>query len=331
MTIIKEPTVADSDGIKAIFLESQFEAFVHTLPPSLLWMMNGMDMNTLMEEMAGFDHEEMLADCVDDFLSERNRCVIMVEDSKTIGYCLASVEMSMNFGKLKRIIGIGEVYIKKEYRSKGMGSALVKEFINLMNRKEACSIITVLDEKQFKPAIVKLFENNGFILEKVGYKLKLNKKKHKVDYEIRNAVLDDYEGYAKLVINMYKSFESFDENIYNGAEVIFSRRYYFEELRDPDCLHTVCEIDNEIAGICMLKKDGTDLSIHTVSVDDKYAKMGVATSLYHSAFNFAIENGYSEIAAVVFAQNKASCKFHEHMMMRVASRRYIHKTTHSGV
>jgi ribosomal protein S18 acetylase RimI-like enzyme len=326
MLIIKEPTVADSEGIKAIFLESQIENFIHTLPPSLLGMAKGMGMNDLVKGMAGFDHGDMLLDYVDDFLSERNQCLIMEEGGEIIGYCLASDEIVNSFGKLKRIIGIGEIFIKKEYRCKGLGSTLLNEFVDSMYKKEVGSIVTVLDEKQFKPAIIKLFENNGFILEKVGYKLKLSKKKYKVDYTIRNAVPGDYEGYAKLVINMYESFKSFDENIYNGTAVVYSKGYYLEELRDPICLHTVCEIDNEIAGICMVQEDGNDISIHTVSVADKYAKRGVATSLYHNAFNFAIDNGYTEITSVVFAQNKSSCKFHEHMMMRVDNRRYIHKT-----
>ena len=126
----------------------------------------------------------------------------------------------------------------------------------------------------------------------------------------------------ELVIDMYESFKSFDENLYHGTEVVYSQSYYLQELNRLKCLQIVCEIDNDIAGICMVDWDRDSINIHTVSVAEKHAKKGIATALYHSAFNFAIEKGYSEITAVVFAQNKSSCKFHEHMLMQPLNRRY---------
>ena len=326
MLIAKEPTAADSEGIKAIYLESRLENFMQTLPPGLIQMAKGLGMKNIMNGMAGFDHDELLAGCVDDFLDERNRCILLEEDFKTIGYCIASYEIVNDFGRIKHLIGIGDIFIKKECRRKGLGSKLLKAFVDEMNKKEICSIITVLKEKQYTPANVKLFEKNGFVLEKLSYNLNLTKKKYKVDHTIRKAVPGDYEGYAKLITAMYESFLDFDKNIYHGTDVVFSQGYYLEELREPNCLHTVCEIDNEIAGICMITVEEDSVFIHSVSVADKYARQGVATSLYHNAFNFAKEQGYSEIKAVVFAQNETSCGFHEHMMMRPESHRYIYKT-----
>jgi len=322
MLIVKKPTVADSEGIRAIFLEYQIEAFFNNLPPALRRMTYGMNMNDLMKDMANFSHDDILDSCIDDFLAERNRCVVMEKDGKIIGYCLASVEIVNHFGTIKRIIGIGEIYINKTYRYKGFGSKLLIAFIKSMNKNEECSIATVLNEQKYNPSIANFFEKNGFMLEKLGYKLKLGKKEYKVDYTIRDAVPGDYEGYKKLVISMYESFKNFDANIYNGVEVVYSEGFYLQELREPDTHHFVCEIDNDIAGICMVQEDEDDISIHTVSVADKYAKRGIATSLYHSAFNFAMENGYSEISAVVFAQNNAARKFHEHMKMRPVTHRY---------
>jgi ribosomal protein S18 acetylase RimI-like enzyme len=129
----------------------------------------------------------------------------------------------------------------------------------------------------------------------------------------------------ELVIDMYESFKSFDENLYQGTEVVYSKWYYRSELNRPNCLQIVCGIDNDIAGICMVDWDRDGIIIHTVSVAEKHAKKGIATALYHSAFNFAIEKGYPEITAVVFAQNKSSCKFHEHMLMQLLDRRYTYK------
>ena len=151
----------------------------------------------------------------------------------------------------------------------------------------------------------------------------MGKKNYRVDYPIRNALPSDYSGYSKLVIYMYESFKRFDENIYNGTEVVYSEGYYLSQLCEPNCFHLVCEIDNEIAGICIIDEDSDGMNIHTVSVAEKHAKKGVATSLYHSAFNLTREKGHSEVTATVFAQNHASRKFHEHMLMRPTKYRYV--------
>ena len=323
---MREPTIADSEKIKIIFIESRVDSFIDTMPPEILRMAKMVGMNNILKDMARLDNDEIVANCVNDFLDQRNRCMIMEEKGKVIGYCLASTEILNDFGMLKLIIGIGEIFISREYRRKGLGSKLLNAFIDSMYDEEACSIITVLDDQQYNSANVKFFEKNGFALKKLGYKLNLSKKSYKVDHIIRNAVPGDYEGYAKLMIQMYESFKSFDENIYYGTEVVFSQDYYLRELCEPSTLHLVCEIDNEIAGICMFEWRKDDINLHSVSVAEKYAKRGVATSLYHSAFNNAIERGYSAATAVVFAQNEASCKFHEHMMMRPEIYRYEHKT-----
>ncbi|MCL2496398.1 MAG: GNAT family N-acetyltransferase [Clostridiales bacterium] len=325
MITVREPAIADSAEIESVFYESKMENFIDTLPPELLKMAKGLGMNNIMKDMARLNYDDVVAGSVESFLDHRNRCMIMEENGKIIGYCLASTEIVNNFGKYKLIIGIGDIYIRKKHRRKGLGSKLLKDFIDYMNKHEECSIISVLIDEQYNTVNAKLFEKNGFILEKLGYKLKLGNRKYNVGHTVRSAVPSDYQGYAKLMIDMYESFISFDENIYNGTEVVFSERYYLEELREPNCFHIVCEIDNDIAGICMFRSEENCIDIHTVSVAENYVKRGVATSLYHSVFNFAQKRGYSEIIAVVFAQNEASCKFHEHMMMRPSKHRYIYK------
>ncbi|MDR2711636.1 MAG: GNAT family N-acetyltransferase [Clostridiales bacterium] len=325
MITIKEPTIEDSEGIKSIFLEKHAEDFVKTLPPEYLKMARSVGIKSIMRDMTGPDHDEMMAGFVDDFLAERNRCLIMERYDKVIGYCIASTEIKDDFGKMILVIGIGEIFIKKDKRRRGFGSRLLREFINKVSKEEECTIITVLDEEQYDPAVVGFFEKNGFVLDKLSYKKELGKKNYSVDHHIRKALPGDYEGYKELVINMYESFKSFDENIYHGTEVVYSQRYYLHELSMPNCLQIVCEVGNDIAGICMIDWDRDGVNIHTVSVAEKHANKGIATALYHSAFNFAIEKGYPEITAVVFAQNKASCKFHEHMLMQPLDRRYTYK------
>ena len=163
MLSVKEPTIADSEGLKAIFFDKQLEEFASTIPPEFLKAMKGMgiDVNSVLKDMEGYNNDDILKNYVDDFLSKRNRCLILKDSGKIIGYCLASAEISSHFGKLIRIIGIGELYIAKGYRNKGLGSSLLKAFVKIVKEKEECSVATLLDEKQYKPVNVKLFEHNG--------------------------------------------------------------------------------------------------------------------------------------------------------------------------
>ncbi len=78
--------------------------------------------------------EEELRKCIDGDFS----AIFSAEtEGGIIGYLAASVQLAENFRNIKYVCELGSLWIDEEYRGKGIGKALVKEFEKWCREKNA--------------------------------------------------------------------------------------------------------------------------------------------------------------------------------------------------
>lgn len=84
-------------------------------------------------------------------------------DGQTAGYLLTAVTYSQEAGG--KVVWIDEIYVKPDYRGKGIGGAAIKEIIDAAKRNGVARIR--LEYEPDNTAAVRLYEKLGF--KKLGY------------------------------------------------------------------------------------------------------------------------------------------------------------------
>jgi ribosomal protein S18 acetylase RimI-like enzyme len=86
-------------------------------------------------------------------IKDKNTMILLCEsNSKLIGYIHLSIEGKSKYLNINKRGTIEDLYISKEYRKQGLGKRLVKEAINLFNKKNV-NIIEVFVNADNKKAL----------------------------------------------------------------------------------------------------------------------------------------------------------------------------------
>ncbi len=112
----------------------------------------------LPDELILSNSEEDILKYLEDPNSSKKYIVAETKDKNVIGVCY----IDTTFQSLKTI-RIGDMMVKKEFRKKGVGSALVEEIINFAKKNNILKI-WLWTQDILAPAI-KLYEKKGFIME----------------------------------------------------------------------------------------------------------------------------------------------------------------------
>ncbi len=142
---IRQATIKDFDGILNIKLEAKEEEreFNQFLKP----------VRDVKEH-----YEKYLRN---DLSSEWRAVLVAEENSKIIGLVVGKIYRTLKISGYERSGYISNVYIRKEFRRKGIACELVEEVIKWFKQKEATNI-TLEIYKNNKPAI-DLYHKLGFI------------------------------------------------------------------------------------------------------------------------------------------------------------------------
>jgi L-amino acid N-acyltransferase YncA len=151
--IIREATKKDLEIIAKIAVEGEIDEEKLQYP------------NKTKAQISGYINPDIFRKILLKELNEKNRYFVVVEiDNEIVGFGQALIKK--NIGK------IGRVYINKEFRSKGMGTKLMRHLIDFLKKKKIKEIVSYVYTRN-KPSLG-LHQKLGF--EKEAYKLVLKLK-----------------------------------------------------------------------------------------------------------------------------------------------------------
>ncbi len=105
--------------------------------------------------------ENIFARWVKENIKSRNGVVFVAEDSdKIVGYCLIHIKPNVPVFKIKKLGYISDLYVKEDYRNKGVGSKFHKECFKWFRKKGLRHISLLVDAKN--PAAHEFYKKHGF-------------------------------------------------------------------------------------------------------------------------------------------------------------------------
>ena len=100
---------------------------------------------------------------------EKIQIIIMRDIETVIGYCITTYLWSNEYGG--NILNVDELYIKKEYRNRQMGSNFMKHILN--SNKDA--VLYTLEVTPSNKEALKFYEKLGFVVSKNVHMMQINK------------------------------------------------------------------------------------------------------------------------------------------------------------
>ena len=111
--------------------------------------------------ISGEEIEKLLRKNLEKILGKRNSKVLLAKDkNKILAYGIAFIEKPKAYVKPKKIGHLADLYVKKEYRNKGIGRQMFNKFLEWFKSHKIKHVELTVDTKN--KIAIKAFKKYGF-------------------------------------------------------------------------------------------------------------------------------------------------------------------------
>lgn len=242
------------------------------------------------------DEKFVVKDYFIHMIHNQNILLLYKKENKPIGYIFAKKKDAKYL--------LDGLYIDKNYRKKGIATKLINEIIKeiyLLGDYEI--FINVLKENK---VAVNLYKNIGFIVEQED-KLKFYMCYKK--YKLENASINDIERIKKYKLNtIFEYAKDLDKK-----EITKINNYINKTIPNQILKYKNIILNNGIVGSILITKNGNDLLLDEIFIEEQYRNKGVGTNIIKDI----IANTNNNIYLWVYKDNVKAIKLYNKLGFRI--------------